>query len=354
MIYHLSIALRECCSAFNAFHYISFRAGGALLTALGLALIFGNKFIQFSITRFSSPTREYVPKTHLAKGNVPITGGLFIGAIVLVTILIWGNLCKPKLWLMLLCLTLFGAIGFVDDWSKIKERAGIKASTKILLQLLAAIIVVGIWIWWQHPKTVVLFPFFKNFHPDIGIFFTLWAIFLIIATSNAVNLTDGLDGLATNSLIVNFIAFSLICYITGHAALAKYLNLPFTHSGELTVVGGAITGALFGFLWFNTYPAQIFLGDAGSLALGAGLAFMALMCKQELLLVISGGLFVIETLSVIIQVVSFKLRGKRVFKMAPLHHHFELLGWPEAKVTVRMGIISIILCLLVLMTIKIR
>lgn len=354
MIYHLSIALRQYWSALNALHYISFRSGAALLTALILVLLFGNKFINFSIKNFSSPTRPYVPKTHLLKGNVPVTGGIFVIAIVVLTLLLWGNLYKPTLWIMLFCLTLFGVIGFIDDWSKIHGQSGISALKKFLLQCGAAALVAGVWYWWQQPNCEIWFPFFKYIHPDIGIFFIVWAMLVIIATNNAVNLTDGLDGLAATSLIANFVTFSLICYITGHAQIAQYLNLPFMHSGELTVIGGAFAGGLLGFLWFNTYPAQIFLGDAGSLALGACLALMALMCKQELLLLISGGIFVIETLSVIIQVTSFKLRGKRVFKMAPLHHHFELLGWPEAKVTVRMGIISIILCLLVLMTIKIR
>ncbi len=353
MIYQSSIILRQYWSAFNALHYISFRAGGALLTALLIALICGNSFIKFSVKYFSSPPRPYVPHTHTLKGNVPITGGLFVLFVATLTIFFWCNLTKPTVWLMLMCLMLFGTIGFIDDWSKIQGRAGICAAKKFTLQCIAALIIMGAWYFWQESSTI-WFPFFKNLHPDIGLLFIAWGMLLMIATSNAVNLTDGLDGLASGSLIANFMTFSLICYLTGHVQIAQYLHLPYVHSGELTVIGGTLSGALLGFLWFNTYPAQIFLGDAGSLALGAALALMALICKHELLLLVSGGLFVIETLSVIIQVASFKLRGKRVFKMAPLHHHFELLGWPEAKVTVRMGIISLILCLLVLMTIKVR
>ncbi len=354
MLYHLSLLLKPYCSFFNIIHYISFRACIALLTGLSLTLLFGKWFIAFSGMRFSAVPRPFTPEAHQKKSNIPLMGGVLVIMVVVTTVLLWGNLTKGDVWLMLLSLLLFGGIGFWDDWKKIFYKKGFDAWQKFGLQLVAALCVVGAWQFFSHPNTMVWLPFFKNIHPNLGWMFFIWAAFILIGTSNAVNLTDGLDGLATSSLIANFLTFSLICYVAGHVKLAHYLVIPFAGSAELAVVGGAVVGALFGFLWFNTYPAQIFLGDVGSLALGAALALMALISKQELLLSISGGLFVVEALSVIIQVLSYKLRGKRVFKMAPLHHHFELLGWPEAKITVRFGIISLVLCLIVLMTLKVR
>jgi len=345
MLYHLSLLLKPYYSFFNVIHYISFRASAALLTGLIFTLVLGKWFIAYSHKRFNSCPRPFTPKTHEHKGKIPLMGGVLVIAVVFFTVLLWGNLAKANVWLMLLSLFLFGAIGFWDDWKKIFTKKGFSAWGKFALQVVAALIIVIMWQVLLQPNTMIWFPFFKTLHPNVGWFFFIWAIFIIIGTSNAVNLTDGLDGLATSSLI---------CYLAGHLRISHYLTIPFAGSAELAVVGCAVGGALFGFLWFNTYPAQIFLGDVGSLALGAGLALMALMSKQELLLPISGGLFVIEAFSVIIQVISYKLRGKRVFKMAPLHHHYELLGWPEAKITVRFGIISLVLCMIVLMTLKIR
>lgn len=354
MFYHLSLLLKPSYSFFNIIHYISFRASAALLTGLFFTLLFGYWFIAFSKKHFASVQRPFTPETHKNKQDVPLMGGVLVLGVVFFTVLLWGNLSQINIWLMLLSLFLFGGIGFWDDWKKIFKKKGVAAGPKFLAQVGAAFCIVLLWQLLLHPSTMVWVPFFKNIHPDIGYWFILWVIFILIGTSNAVNLTDGLDGLATTSLIGNFMTFSLICYLAGHVKMAHYLAIPFANSAELAVVGGAIVGALVGFLWFNTYPAQIFLGDVGSLALGAGLGLIALMSKQELLLPISGGLFVVEALSVIIQVLSYKWRGKRVFKMAPLHHHYELLGWPEAKITVRFGIISLILCLLVLMTLKVR
>jgi phospho-N-acetylmuramoyl-pentapeptide-transferase len=334
-------------------HYITFRASAALLTALALMLIVGPRFIAKTAQRFGCKPRPFLG--HNIKENVPTIGGVLVLGVVWVTLLLWGNLTNPVLWLMLIITTLFGSIGFLDDWRKLfGKRDGILAGSKLLLQLLAATVVVLLWLWLMHPDTRVWVPFFKNIHPDIGLLFIVWAIFIIIGASNAVNLTDGLDGLATSAYLPTILTFSVICYIAGHSKLAAYLAIPFAPSAELAVAGGALGGAMFGFLWFNTYPAQMFLGDIGSLSLGAGLALMALMCKQELLLPIAGALFVIEVLSVLIQVASYKMSGKRVFKMAPLHHHYELLGWPETKITVRFGIICMISCLLALMMLKIR
>jgi phospho-N-acetylmuramoyl-pentapeptide-transferase len=285
---------------------------------------------------------------------MPTMGGIFILMVVIINVFLWSDLANPQVWVFLGGLCSFGAIGGWDDWSKIYYKRGISARTKFLLQVGAAFMVVCAWLWWGYGQETIVFPFFKSFHPNIGWLFIPWAIFIIVGCSNAVNLTDGLDGLAINALLPNFVIFSLIAYLAGHAQFATYLNIPFAGTAEIAVIGAMLIGASLGFLWYNTYPAQIFMGDVGSLALGAALALMALMSKQELLLIIAGGLFVVETVSVIVQVFSYRFLGRRIFKMAPLHHHFELMGWPESKITVRFGIISLILCLLALITLKLR
>ena len=256
--------------------------------------------------------------------------------------------------MFLLGLFSYGAIGFWDDWSKIKRSRGISAQAKFIAQWSIAALVALLWVYWAGAKTTICVPFFKNLNPDLGIFFVFWAMFIIVSCSNAVNLTDGLDGLAIGSLLPNFALYSIIAFLAGHFLIAGYLNIPFANSSEIAVMGATLIGASLGFLWYNAYPAQVFMGDVGSLALGAGLALMALMAKQEFLLIISGGLFVLETVSVILQVFVYKRWKRRIFKMAPIHHHFELLGWPEAKITTRFGIISFILCLLAFITLKLR
>jgi phospho-N-acetylmuramoyl-pentapeptide-transferase len=281
-------------------------------------------------------------------------GGIFILGLVIINCLLWCDLTKLYVWIFLATICMFGALGGWDDWCKIKYKKGIPARTKFLLQLAAGFIAMSTLMFLTPFSTIVVIPFFKTLTPDIGYFFLLWGIFIIVAMSNAVNLTDGLDGLAIGSLMQNFATFGIIAYMAGHFQLAHYLGIPFAGTAEVAIIASILVGASIGFLWYNAYPAQIFMGDVGSLALGAGLALIAIMAKQELLLCIAGGLFVIETLSVIAQVLSVKLRGKRIFKMAPLHHHFELLGWPEAKIVVRFGIISFVLCLLALITLKIR
>lgn len=327
---------------------------GSLLTALLLSFLFGDWFINQSKLFFRSKSREYTPQNHRAKDDMPTMGGIFMLAITFISVFLWCNLAKPEVWLLLLCLFLFGAIGFWDDINKIWYRKGISESHKFKAQIISAAIVVLSWVYFLKPSTSLILPLFKTFRPELGVFFIFWAIFIIIGTSNAVNLTDGLDGLAIGSLISNFATFSIICYLAGHINFAQYLNIPFADTSEIAIIGTTLLGVSLGFLWYNAYPAQIFMGDVGSLALGSGLALMALMCKQEILLAIAGALFVVEALSVIAQVFSFKYFGKRVLKMAPIHHHFELLGWQESKITTRFGIISLVLCLMALMTLKIR
>ena len=354
MLFHLAQLLEGSYSYLNVVHYVSFRVAVSLLTALFLSLAFGDYFIENSKRWFRSKSREHTPESHRAKDNMPTMGGLFIILVVTITTLLWADLTDPQVWLLLTCLISFGAIGFWDDWSKIKYQRGIAERYKFRAQLLCATIITCAWLWLCQPSTALCLPFFKTCQPELGLFFIVWSVFIMVGTSNAVNLTDGLDGLAIGSLIPNFATFALISYLAGHIAFAHYLHIPFVATSEVAIMGVTLAGASLGFLWYNSYPAQIFMGDVGSLALGAALGFMALMTKQELLLAISGGLFVVETVSVILQVFSYRHFKKRIFKMAPIHHHFELLGWPEAKITVRFGIISLILCLLALMTLKIR
>jgi phospho-N-acetylmuramoyl-pentapeptide-transferase len=354
MIYHFAHYLQHFYSVFNVVHYVSFRAIMSLLTSLTFSFLWGEWFIDKSKKFFRSKARAWTPEHHKLKDNMPTMGGIFILMIVVLTSLLWCDLSQPQVWIFLLCLIGFGAIGACDDWYKIKYNKGISARNKFICQVMVAGIVIGLWLWITGAPTTITIPFFKNYNPDIGWLFIPWAMFIMIGCSNAVNLTDGLDGLAIGSLIPNFATFSLIAYLAGHRFLSAYLHIPFAGTSELVVIGCVLVGASLGFLWYNTYPAQIFMGDVGSLALGAGLAFMALMTKQELLLALSGGLFVVEVITVIIQVISYKLLGKRVFKMAPIHHHFELLGWQESKITVRFGIISFVLCLLALITLKLR
>lgn len=352
MIYHLSLLIKPYIGGFNVIHYVSFRVMASLLTALVLSFIFGSWFIGQS-ARFRAKVREFTPESHQAKNDTPTMGGLFILLTTFITALLWCNLTKPEVWIFLACLLGFAVIGFWDDWCKIRFRKGILESHKFRAQLAVALLVALSWYFLVEPPTEICIPFVKCSF-SLGLFLIPWAAFILIGTSNAVNLTDGLDGLAIGSLLFNFGTFTIICFLAGNYTLAHYLHIPFAQTSEIAIIGGTLVGASLGFLWYNTYPAQLFMGDVGSLALGSGLALMALMARQELLLVITGGLFVAETLSVIAQVLSYKYLGKRFLKMAPLHHHFELLGWQEAKITTRFGIITFILCLLALMTLKLR
>jgi len=368
MIYHVALVLTPYWSVFNVVHYVSVRAIAALLSSLFLSLGLGAWFIEKSKLFFRAKAREYTPESHRAKDNTPTMGGIFVLLTVLINVLLWCNITQLKVWIFLFCLLGFGALGAWDDIRKVRKSRGISAATKFSLQVLLATVTIVAWLYsegalfaasadftsFARQATQIVFPFAKNIHPDLGLFFIAWAVFVLVGTSNAVNLTDGLDGLAISSLLPNFSVFAAICYIAGHAQLASYLHIPYAGTAELAIVGASLVGASLGFLWYNTYPAQIFMGDVGSLSLGAALALMALMAKSELLLVLAGGLFVFEASSVILQVASYKLRGKRLFKMAPIHHHFELIGWQESKITTRFGIISLVLCLLALITLKLR
>jgi phospho-N-acetylmuramoyl-pentapeptide-transferase len=354
MIFHASQALKTSCSFLNVFHYVSVRASGAFLTSLFFAFLLGNWFIKKSQIYFRSKVRELTPESHQVKNDTPTMGGLFILLIFGINTLLWNDLTNLKVWLFVVCTFGFGFIGFLDDWYKIKYKKGISASLKFRLQLVFSTLIIGVWYFVCNPNTELCIPFLKDLTPVLGWLIIPWAVFIILSTCNAVNLTDGLDGLATGPLIFNFTTFSIIAYFAGHKAFANYLLIPYAGSAELAIFCATFIGALLGFLWYNTYPAQIFMGDVGSMALGASLALTAIMARQELLLLICGGIFVMETVSVIIQVVSFKLRGKRIFKMAPIHHHFELIGWKETKITVRFWIISIILSVITLLTLKLR
>lgn len=354
MFYHIALFFKGGSPFFNVLHYVTVRAMLAFLTALFASIFFGRLFINRFSNPFKSDVREYTPENHQKKNNTPTMGGIFILGSVIFSTLTWCNLKSFDVWIMLLCLILFGAIGFWDDYCKIRKFKGIFANKKFLLQNLFAFVVVLLWVYFCSPGLFVSLPLFKNYGLHLGALFIPWAVFVIISMSNAVNLTDGLDGLATTSLIYNFGTFALIAYLAGHLIISAYLHIPFTGSSELSVLACAFVGALIGFLWYNAYPAQVFMGDVGSLPLGACLALLALMTKQEILLPITGGVFLCETISVMLQVFWFKRFKKRLFKMAPIHHHFELVGWPESKITVRFATITMILCMISLMFLKIR
>jgi len=313
------------------------RVAGALFSTFLLSFTCGKWFVGLSKRFFRAQSRPHTPDTHRVKDDTPTMGGILILATVLINTLLWCDFTQPNVWILLLCLLGFGAVGAWDDAGKIRSRHGMSALTKFVLQSAIALLVTGLWLYVGGGSTELMLPYVQRCMIDLGMLFFAWALLVIVGSSNAVNLTDGLDGLAVGSLIPNFALFAGISYMFG----TLYMQM-----SELAVIAASIMGACFGFLWYNTHPAQIFMGDVGSLALGAGLGCLALMAKSELLLVVSGGVFVVETLSVMAQVISFKLRGKRLFKMAPIHHHFELVGWHESTITMRFTIISLMLSLL--------
>ena len=352
--------LAESYGPFRIFNYFTFRAILATLTSLIFCLVFGKYFISFLKERnFGQVIRELGPEKHYEKKGTPTMGGILILAAVTFSCLCWGDFGNRYLWVMIFLIISFGTLGFLDDYLKLKFNSsdGLSAKMKIFWQLLfASIIVTYLYLSHSIPQEISLFlPFLKDFALNLGIFFIFFSVFVIIGTSNAVNLTDGLDGLAIMPSVMVAGGLGIIAYISGNIIFAEYLNIVYLPgTEELLIICGTIIGAGIGFLWFNTYPAQIFMGDVGSLSLGAALGGMAVILRQEIILAIMGGVFVIEALSVIIQVTSFKLTGKRVFKMSPIHHHFELSGWAEPKIIVRFWIITLILVLIALASFRLR
>ena len=358
MLYYLLYPLHSEFIGFNVIRYITFRTLMACFTAMFIYFVFGKPFIAFlSRRQFWQTVRDDGPVTHMDKRGTPTMGGVLIWISVLVSALLWSQFYEPFVLIAFGIICSFGMIGFLDDYKKVvlNDAKGLRARWKMPLQLICATIFMLIIFDGMGFSTKLTIPFFKMIHPDLGWMYIPFAIFVIVGASNAVNLTDGLDGLVSVPTMVAFLAYSVLAYIASHAAIAEYLNVQaVAGSGELAVLCGAVVGACVGFLWYNAHPASIFMGDVGSLPLGALLGYVAIVTKNEILLVLIGGIFVLETVSVITQVISFKLTGKRVFKMAPLHHHFELKGWSESKVIVRFWIISIILALISLATLKLR
>lgn len=360
MLMWLAEYLTQYHSGFNVFSYLTFRAILGIFTALLISLSFGPKLIKaLQRMQIGQTVRDDGPESHLAKSGTPTMGGLLILVSIFTSTLLWADLSNKYVWVTLFVIGSLGAVGSVDDYRKVirKDSNGLIARWKYFWQSVIALITASFLFFTQQldAETALLIPFFKEVMPQLGIFFIVMSYFVIVGTSNAVNLTDGLDGLAIVPTILVAAAFAFIAYVTGHVNFSNYLNIPYIPlTSELVIVCTAIVGAGLGFLWFNTYPAQIFMGDVGSLALGGALGIIAILVRQELILVIMGGVFVMEALSVILQVGSYKLRGQRIFRMAPIHHHYELKGWPEPRVIVRFWIISVVLVLAGLATLKIR
>ncbi len=358
MFYHFLYPLADEVILFNVFKYISFRTFGALLTAMFLYFLFG-KFQILFLQRWqvTQTIRKDGPQSHLAKAGTPTMGGLLTLVCVAASVLLWMDFANWGVWQILILFLGYGLIGFYDDYRKIRygSSRGLPGRYKFLAQVVVALAISYWMIESFNPDTRLSLPFFKTIRPDLGWFYLPFAVLVIVGASNAVNLTDGLDGLATGPSITAFMTYAVLAYGAGHVKISSYLQIPYiVGSGELAIFCGAIVGALIGVRWFNTYPAEICMGDVGSLPVGGAVGYVALATKNEFLLVIIGGIFVLETVSVMTQVVSFKLTGKRIFLMAPIHHHFELKGWDEPKVIVRFWIISFILSLVALATLKLR
>lgn len=360
MLMLLAEYLSQYISGFSVFQYLTLRGILGVLTAMMISVMIGPMMIR-KLTQYQigQAVRSDGPQSHLSKAGTPTMGGALILIAIALSTLLWGDLRNHYVWIVLLVTLAFGAVGWVDDWRKVveKDSRGLPARWKYLWQSVAGI-GAAVTLYITAPgavETQLIVPFFKTVAIDMGLFFIVFTYFVIVGSSNAVNLTDGLDGLAILPTVMVAGALAIFCYLSGHVRFAEYLQIPYiVGSGELIVFCGAMVGAGLGFLWFNTYPAQVFMGDVGALALGAALGVVAVVVRQELVLVIMGGVFVMETLSVILQVGSYKLTGRRIFRMAPLHHHFELKGWPEPRVIVRFWIITVILVLIGLASLKIR
>ena len=360
MLVWLSDYLMQFNSAFAVLQYITVRGIFSVLTALGVSLLVGPILIRaLNANQIGQVIRDDGPQSHLSKAGTPTMGGVLILVGITISTLLWSDLTNHYVWVLLLVTLAFGAVGWVDDYRKVfrKNAVGLPARWKYFWQSLigiaAAVVLYKSAL--GPAETQYILPFFKSVALDLGLFYIVISYFFIVGFSNAVNLTDGLDGLAILPSVLVGGALGAIAYLAGHVEFASYLQIPYVAgSGEVVIFAGGLLGAGLGFLWFNTYPAQIFMGDVGALALGAALGTMAIIARHELVLVIMGGVFVMETLSVILQVGSFKLTGKRIFKMAPIHHHFELMGWPEPRVIVRFWIITVMLVLFGLATLKLR
>lgn len=358
MLYNLLYPLSSEITIFNVFRYITFRSVWALLTALLLSILMGPRFITWLQRIKCGQHIHQDVACHAQKAGTPTMGGLLIAFSLSASVLLWADLTNKYVWLTMLIFLGFGLVGFLDDYAKLRRRnnKGLSARAKFLGQVAVAAVAMYLVISEPVYSTRLAFPFFKGLAPDLGWLYIPFAVTVIVGSSNGVNLTDGLDGLAIGPTIIAGVVFAVFIYVAGNVQMSGYLQLPHVSGvGEVTVFCGALVGASLGFLWFNAHPAQVFMGDVGSLALGGALGFLAVLCKQELLLLIAGGLFVVETLSVILQVGYFKFTGgKRIFRMAPLHHHFELQGIPESKIIIRFWIMSALLGLMALSVLKLR
>ena len=361
MLYNYLVPLSEDFQIFNLFRYLTFRAGGAILTSLIISFIIGPKMIKWLRCKQGEgqPIRDDGPETHLLKKGTPTMGGLMILIALSISTILWADMSNQYIWAVLFVSIAFGFIGFLDDFLKIRRgsSSGLSSGLKLLIQVLFGFAVTYLIVGLFEPgmKNNLSIPFFKDFIIDLGWFFLPFSVLVIVGASNAVNLTDGLDGLAIVPVMIAGGCFALIAYLVGNTVFSNYLQIHHViGAGELSIFCGALIGSGLGFLWFNAPPAMVFMGDTGSLSLGGALGTISIITKHELVLVIIGGLFVLETASVIVQVASFKLTGKRVFKMAPLHHHFEKKGWAEPTVVIRFWIIAFILALIGLSTLKLR
>ncbi|MBR90638.1 MAG: phospho-N-acetylmuramoyl-pentapeptide-transferase [Verrucomicrobiales bacterium] len=361
MLFNLLVPLAEDYFVFNLFRYLTFRTGGAIMTALLVSFVFGPMIINWLKTaqNGNTPVREDVPEGHLKKVGTPTMGGFLILLAISVSTLLWADLHNAYVWLVLLITMGFGAIGFADDYLKLAgyRSKGLPGRVKLFLEIIIALIA-AYWVMKIGPVPLsdsLVIPFFKNVLFNLGWFFIPFAVFVIVGASNAVNLTDGLDGLAIVPVMIAAACFGFIAYLVGNSVYSGYLQLHYVVGvGELSVFCGALVGASLGFLWYNAPPAMVFMGDTGSLSVGGALGTISVVTKHEFVLAIIGGLFVLETVSVIVQVVSFKLTGKRVFAMAPLHHHFEKKGWAESTIVIRFWVIASILALIGMSTLKLR
>jgi len=362
MLYYLLYPLRDSISGFNVFRYITFRTAAAAITAMLISFILGPWLIermrQIKLGQF---IREEGPKSHQQKAGTPTMGGILINVAILIPTILWADIFNPYIWIILFVTFAYGAIGFVDDYRKLvkKRNLGLTTKEKFTMQILVAL-AAGLAIAYlpsihNNYSTVVTFPFLKHFALNLGPAYIGLIVIMLVGCSNGVNLTDGLDGLAIGSTLIVAVTYTILTYAAGNFRIADYLRIAWVpQTGELAVFCGAMVGASLGFLWFNAHPAEIFMGDVGSLSLGGAIGCLAVIIKQEILLGLVGGLFVLEGMSVVLQVASFKLTGRRIFKMSPLHHHFELSGWKETKVVVRFWIIAIIFALVSLSTLKLR